>query len=277
MALHERSHPVPHRPARSGAAMQLTSAGIVFLASSATFLAAAVWLGRRASQRSQGGKKGSSALLVIIIFALLALFVPFTYWTGQALYALATKPSYSATVVGHTSELRDYEEKDSNGRTVRGQRLMHTAQVRFTGPEGKTLELSNSVASTEIPNEGARLKVVYAPGDRVATELSPRSVGLRLGACVMLFILGYFLWATLWYALGRPMAGVAAFGAMFLFRIFLPGVSLLMALTLGYVALKYFALGNPDGYPLWVAAMCALFTLALLPLLVTLFTRGKGE
>ncbi|HCX80354.1 MAG: hypothetical protein A3E00_16355 [Curvibacter sp. RIFCSPHIGHO2_12_FULL_63_18] len=257
--------------------MQLTSAGVTFLASSATFLAAAIWLGRRVSQRSQGGKKDGSALLVIIIFALIALFVPFTYWTGQALYDLATKPSYSATVVGHTSELRDYEEKDSNGRTVRGQRLMHTAQVRFVGPDGETLELSNSVASTEIPNEGARLTVVYAPGDRSATELSPRSVGLWLGACVMLFILGYFLWATIWYALGRPMAGVSSFGATFLLRVFLPGVSLLMALTLGYVALKYFALGNPDGYPLWVACLCTLFTLALLPLLVTLFTRGKGE
>ena len=256
--------------------MQLTSAGVVFLASSATFLAAAVWLGRRVSRRSSG-KKGGSALIVIVIFALLALFVPFTYWTGQALYALATKPSYSATVVGHTSELRDYEEKDSHGRTVRGQRLMHTAQVRFNGPDGETLELPNSVASTDVPREGSRLTVVYAPGDRSATELSPRSVGLWLGACVMLFILGYFLWATVWYALGRPMAGVAAFGTMFLFRIFLPGISLLMALTLGYVALKYFALGNPDGYPLWVAAMCALFTLALLPLLMTLFTRGKGE
>ena len=256
--------------------MQLTSAGVTFLASSATFLAAAVWLGRRVSRRSQPGR-GNSTLLAIIIFALIALFVPFTYWTGQALYALATKPSYSATVVGHTSELRDYEEKDSSGRTVRGQRLMHTAQVRFTGPEGETLDLSNSVASTDVPREGSRLTVVYAPGDNHATELSPRSLGLWLGACVMLFILGYCLWATIWYALGRPMAGVAAFGAIFLFRIFLPGVSLLMALTLGYIALKYFALGNPDGYPLWVACLCTLFTLALLPLLVTLFTRGKGE
>lgn len=257
--------------------MQLTSAGVIFLASSATFLAAAVWLGRRVSRRSQGGKKGGSALLVVVIFAMLALFVPFTYWTGQALYALATKPSYSATVVGYTSELRDYEDKDSNGRTVRGQRLMHTAQVRFAGPDGAPLELPNSVASTDVPREGSRLTVVYAPGDRVATERSARSVGLWLGACVMLFILGYCLWAAVWYALGYPMAGVQAFGMAFLFRFLLPGITLLMTLALGYVVFKYFALGNPDGYPLWVAAMCTLFTLGLLPLLVTLFSREKGK
>ena len=252
--------------------MVLTSAGQILLASSAAFLAAAVWVGRRVSQRIRPGE-GTSKLLVLIIFAVIALFVPFSYWTGQALYSLATKPSYSATVVGYTSEYRDYEEKDSNGRTVRGQRLMHTAQVRFTGPAGEPLELPNSVASGEVPVEGAQLTVVYTQGDRVATELSARSVGLWLAAGVMLFILGYCLWAMVWYGLGHPMEGVHAF----LFRFFLPGITLLMVLALGYPAIKYFVLGNPDGYPLWVACLCTLFTLALLPLLVLLFTRQKGE
>ena len=256
--------------------MVLTTAGQIFLASSAAFLAAAVWLARRVSQRMRPGK-GTSKLLVLIIFAVIALFVPFSVWTGQALYSLATKPSYSATVVGHTSELRDYEEKDSNGRTVRGQRLMHTAQVRFTGPAGEPLELPNSVASGDVPVEGSQLTVVYTPGDRIATELSARSVGLWLAAGVMLFILGYCLWAMVWYGLGHPMEGVHAFGMTFLFRFFLPGITLLMVLALGYPAIKYFALGNPDDYPLWVACLCTLFTLALLPLLVTLFTRDKGR
>jgi len=255
--------------------MALTFAGQVFLASSAVFLGAAYWLGRGVSRRASPGK-GTSVLVVIILFTMIALFVPFTWWTGQALHGLATKPIYNATVVGHTSELRDYEEKDSRGRTVRGQRLMHTAQVRFLGPDGAWLELPNSVSSGDEPVDGSGLKVVYAPGDRVATELSARSVGLLLGGCVMLFILGYFLWAAVWYALGRPMAGVRDFGMAFLFRFFLPGVTSLMAAALGYVALKYFALGNPDGHPLWVACLCTLFTLALLPLLVTLLTPA-GE
>ena len=93
----------------------------------------------------------------------------------------------------------------------------------------------------------------------------------------MLFILGYCLWAMVWYGLGHPMEGVHAFGMTFLFRFFLPGITLLMVLALGYPAIKYFALGNPDDYPLWVACLCTLFTLALLPLLVLLFTRQKGE
>lgn len=256
--------------------MELTDAGQILLACCALFLAAAVWLGRRVSRRLHPGQ-GTSILVVLILFSLIALFVPFTYWSGQALHAMATKPSYSATVVGFTSEYRDYEEKDSNGRTVRGQRLMHTAQVRFTGTDGALIELPNDVASTEVPVEGTQLTVVYAPGDKVATELSARAIGLWLGAGVMLFILGYCLWATVWYALGYPMRGVADFGMAFLFRVFLPGVTLLLALALGYTALKYFVLGNPDEYPLWVACLCTLFTLALLPLLVALYPQRDGR
>lgn len=257
------------------APMQLTTAGQIFLAASAASLGAAFWLGRRVSRRMQPGK-GTSSFMVIVLFTMITLFVPFTYWTGQSLYALATKPSYSATIVGYTSEYRDYDEKDANGRSVRRKRLMHTPQVRFSGPDGAPVELPSSVASSGIPVEGELLTVVYTPGDRVAAELSARSVGLWLGAGVMLFILGYCLWAAVWYGMGRPMAGVAAFGTTFLFRFFLPGVTLLMTAALGYAAFKYFALGNPDGFPLWVGALCTLFTLALLPLLVTLLKRTKN-
>jgi hypothetical protein len=256
--------------------MQLTTAGQAVLASSAAFLAAALWLGKRVSQRLQPGK-GTSTMVVIIVFALLALFVPFSYWAAQALYALATKPSYSATVVGHTSEYRDYDEKDANGRDVTRRVLMHTARVRFIGPAGEPLDLPSSIASAEVPVNGAQIKVVYAPGDRVASELSARSVGLWLGACVMLFILGYCLWATVWYALGHPMEGVRAFGSAFLLRFFVPGATLLMTLALGYPVYKYFALGNPDGYPLWVAGLCTLFVIALLPLLVALIRGNTNE
>lgn len=254
--------------------MTLTPAGQILLACTAVFLCAAYWLGRRVSRRAHPGQR-TSVLVVIVAFALISLFVPFSWWTAQALFGLATKPVYAATVVGHTSEYRDYEEKDSRGRTVRGQRLMHTAQVRFVGADGQPLELSNSVASTEEPVDGSRLKVVYAPGDGVATELSARSVGLWLAASVMVFILGYCLGAMVWYGLGHPMAGVQAFGAAFLFRFLLPGITGLMALALGYTAFKYVVLGNPDDHPAWVAALCALFTLALLPLLVTLLTPGR--
>lgn len=256
--------------------MQLTHAGQIFLAASAASLCAAIWLGRRVSRRMQPGK-GTSKFIVLVLFTMITLFAPFTYWTSQSLYALATKPSYSATIVGYTSEYRDYDEEDSNGRTVRRKRLMHTPQVRFTGPDGAPVELYSSVSSSGVPVEGELLRVVYTPGDTVAAELSARSVGLWLGAGVMLFILGYFLWAAHWYGMGLPMAGVAAFGATFLFRFLLPCVTLLMTAALGYTAFKYFALDNPDGFPLWVGVMCTVFTLALLPLLVTLFKRPKNE
>jgi hypothetical protein len=256
--------------------MQLTTAGQIFLAGSAASLGAAFWLGRRVSRRLQPDK-GTSVFIVIVLFALIALFVPFTYWTGQALYGFATKPNYSATIVGHTSEYREYDEEDSNGRKVRRTRLMHTPQVRFTGPDGALVELPSSVASSGVPVNGERLTVVYVPGDTVASELSARSVGLLLGAGVMLFILGYCLLAAVWYSMGHNMEGVAHFGMVFLFRFFLPGITLLMTVALGYPAIKYFALGNPDDYPRWVGWLCTLFALALLPLLVTLFKRPKNQ
>jgi hypothetical protein len=256
--------------------MQLTTAGQIFLAASAASLVSAYWLGRRVSRRLQPGK-GTNAFIVIVLFSMIALFAPFTYWTGQALYGLATKPSYSATVVGHTSEYRDYDEEDSNGRRVRRTRLMHTAQLNFIGPDGALVTLPSSVASSGVPIDGDRLTVVYVPGDTVASELSARSIGLWLGACVMLFILGYCLWATVWYSMGHAMEGVVAFGMAFLFRFLLPVVTMLMTAAMGYAAFKYFALGNPDGFPPWVGWLCTLFTLALLPLLVALFTRPKNE
>jgi hypothetical protein len=189
--------------------MLLNASGMIFLVSMAACLGTAIWLERRVSQRSHPGE-GRNVLMVFLMLMVISMFASLAFATGQQLFALVSKPSYSATVVGHTSEYVDYEETNSSGRTESGQRLMHTAQVRFTGPDGVSLELPSSLSAAEVPRDGSRLTVVYAPGDQRVAELSTRSVGLWLGACVMLCILGYFLWATVWYALGRPMAGVRA-------------------------------------------------------------------
>ncbi len=254
--------------------MQLTPAGETFFAVTAASLAAAIWLGQRVSRRMKPDQR-TDKLLVFIIFVLIALFAPFSYWTGQALFHLATKPSYSAMVVGYTSAYQDYDEKNAHGDTVSGQRLMHTARVRFEGPNGEPVELPNSVASTDIPIEESTLRVVYTPGDTVAAELSARSVGLLLAASVMLFILGYCLYGFVWYAMGKPMEGYRAFGTAFMLRGLLPGVTLLFMLALAYVPLSYFALGNPDRHPLVLAGLCGFFALALLPVLLKLITPAK--
>ncbi len=256
--------------------MALTTAGQNFFLVAGASLVSAIWLGRRVSQRMKPGS-GASIFLVVVIFVMITLFVPLSYFIGQAMYDLATKPSYSATVVSYTSKLEDYDEKNSDGRTVRGKRLMHVASVRFIGPDGEPVVLPSSVSSSAIPELGSPMKVVYVPGDSTASELSVRSVGLLLGGAVMMFVLGYFLWAMCWYAMGKPMQGVSDFGTVFFFKFFLPCVTLLMMVGMAYPAVKYFFLGNPDEYPLWVASLCAFFPLALLPLAIQLLKSKRRK
>jgi hypothetical protein len=255
--------------------MSLTTSGQIFSAVAIASLGCAYWLGRGVSQRTKPGG-GTSIFLVVVLFFLIALAVPLSYFVGQAVFDLATKPRYSASVVGHTSRLEDYEYKDSNDRTVRSKRWMHVATVRFTGPQGEPVELPSSISSTAIPKLESPMTVVYMPGDSVASELSVRSVGLLLGGAVMLFILGYFLWVAVWYAMGKPMQGVSDFGGALFFKFLLPCVTLLMMAAMAYAAMKYFFLGNPDEFPLWVAIMCTFFTLCLLPLVIQLF-KGKTK
>jgi hypothetical protein len=256
--------------------MQITPAGEVFFAVTAGSLLVAIGLGRRVSERLKPGG-GTDKFLVLVIFTMTALFAPFSYWTGKALFHLATKPSYSAMVVGYTSAYQDYDEKNANGDTVSGQRLMHTARVRFDGPNGEPVDLPSSVASTDIPIEESTLRVVYKPGDTVAAELSARSVGLLLAAGVMLLILGYGLGGFFWYAMGRSMKGYRALGTAFMLRVLLPGVTLLFMLALAYVPLSYFALGNPDRHPLVLACLAGFFALALLPVVLKLLTKSLGR
>ena len=83
IASNDRLSSLSLHPTHRRHTMQLTDAGQIFLAASAASLVAAFGLGRRMSRHMQPGK-GTNAFWVIVLFAMIALFVPFTLWTSQS-------------------------------------------------------------------------------------------------------------------------------------------------------------------------------------------------
>ncbi|HBO72059.1 MAG TPA: xanthine permease, partial [Acinetobacter sp.] len=165
--------------------MQLTHAGQIFLIVFVilcvwSFALTRLWLKRLADNRESS--KLEFAYLFAVVFSISALFFPFSYWVSQAVYDLATKPTYDAKIVSYNSEWVDTERTDSNGRKYRTQTLMHTAQVQFKDQHNKTITIDNSIRSGDVPMIGDHLTVVYKDGDHNAQEKSWRSMLLFAAA-----------------------------------------------------------------------------------------------
>ncbi|MDO3664292.1 xanthine permease [Acinetobacter higginsii] len=259
--------------------MQLTYAGQVFLVVVAilcvwSFVLTKFWLKRLAKNRDSS--KFEFAYLFVVVFSISSLFFPFTYWVSQAVYGLATKPSYDATIVSYTSEWVDTERTDSNGRKYKTQTLMHTAQVQFKDNQNRTLVLDNSVRSGDVPVVGDHIQVVYETGDHSAQEKSWRTGLLFAATLFMLFIMGYILVMIIAYALNRNMEPYKAFANVLIFRITLPLGTMAMFGMLSYSVFAYFFLGNPQNIPIWAIAMCSFFALCLLPLIYHILTGWKA-
>lgn len=259
--------------------MQLTYAGQVFLVVVAilcvwSFVLTKFWLKRLAKNRDSS--KFELAYLFVVVFSVSSLFFPFTYWVSQAIYSLATKPSYDAKIVSYSSEWVDTERTDSNGRKYKTKTLMHTAQVQFKDNQNRTLVLDNSVRSGDVPVVGDHIQVVYETGDQSAQEKSWRTGLLFAATLFMLFIMGYILVMIIAYALNRNMEPYKAFANVLIFRITLPLGTMAMFGMLSYSAFAYFFLGNPHDLPVWVVAICGFFTLCLLPLIYHILTGWKA-
>jgi hypothetical protein len=259
--------------------MQLTYAGQVFLVVVAilmvwSFVLTKFWVKRLAKNRKSS--KFEFTYLFAVIFSISALFFPFTYWVSQAVYGLATKPSYDATVVNYTSEWVDTERTDSNGRKYKTQTLMHTAQVQFKDDQNRTLTLDNSVRSGDMPVVGEHITVVYENGDHTAQEKSWRTILLFTAASFMLFILGYVLLIIIAYSLNRNMEPYKIFASTLIFRVTLPLGTTAMFAMLSYSIFAYFFLGNPRHLPVWAIGLCSFFALCLLPLIYHILTGWKA-
>lgn len=259
--------------------MQLTYAGQVFLVMVATlciwsFVLTKFWLKRLAKNRDSS--KFEFAYLFVVVFSISSLFFPFSYWVSQAVYGLATKPSYDATIVSYHSEWVDTERTDSNERKYKTKTLMHTAQVQFKDDQNRTLVLDNSVRSGDVPVVGDHIQVVYKAGDHSAQEKSWRTGLLFAAVLFMLFIMGYILIMIIAYALNRNMEPYKEFANVLIFRITLPLGTMAMFGMLSYSVFAYFFLGDPQNLPVWAVAICGFFALCLLPLIYHILTGWKA-
>lgn len=259
--------------------MQLTYAGQVFLVVVAilcvwSFVLTKFWLKRLAKNRDSS--KFEFAYLFVVVFSISALFFPFSYWVSQAVYDLATKPTYDAKIVSYSSEWVDTERTDSNGRKYKTKTLMHTAQVQFKDNQNRTLVLDNSVRSGDVPMVGDHIQVVYETDDQSAQEKSWRSMLLFAAALFMLFILGFILLMIIAYGMNREMKPYKAFASFLIFRVTLTLGTMAMFAMLSYAVFAYFFLGNPRDLPVWVVAICGFFALCLLPLIYHILTGWKA-
>lgn len=255
--------------------MHLTEAGKIFIVCVIVFSLFAYWLTKRFLKRLKPHESPAKSVIVywwLVIFCLISLFAPFTFWISQSVYYLVTKPTYQATITAYQSEWVDVERKDSSGRTSHDKQLMYTAQLTFLDQQQHQVTLPNSIRSGEQPVIGEQLTIVYETGDRQAQEKSLRSVLLLAAAGFMLLLIGYVLLAMIAYALNWNMQPFRTFTGILVMRIIIPLGTMSMLAMLAYVPFKYFFLGNPNQFPIWAIVICSVFSIMLLPVIYHFLT-----
>jgi hypothetical protein len=198
----------------------------------------------------------------LILTFMMVFVLTFSITISQSIYGFFVKPKYQATVISFSSQWEEREDKDSNGRRTKRRVLMHRPTVRFLDREGKTVTLETDISSGAEPVIGEKIKVVYAPGDSVAHELSLASIGLLFGAFLMLFIIGIILVGAIQYARGADMSGIRNFGIGFVMKFLFPFGMLFLLSGMGYALWQNFA-GKKD-MPGWAVGVCGFFCLTLL-------------
>ncbi|VWB10676.1 uracil permease [Burkholderia lata] len=251
--------------------MALTHAGKVFVVCVVVFGVAAYWLASRMVRRQTGGTRGSGGAVAfwwLVSFCLVSLFFPFAYWIGDELYELAVSPKYEATVVSYQSEWDTCERRDSSGRTATYRCIKYTSILEAVMPDGERVVLPGNIRSGSVPEIGERVNVVLPQGANQLHERSVRSVGLLAGGGLMVAMTGYFLYLIAAYGAGRNLDRAARFGVAVVMNGLVPLGALLMEIGFLSVPYRYWARGNPEQWPVWVLALCLLFALSLLPLLL---------
>lgn len=255
--------------------LRITPYGWALIAAILLSLALTRGVVRRMSPKENAGclSFGYTALIISI---LMIFVLTFSVSISQSIYGFFTKPKYQATVTSFSSHWEDRDEKDSNGRSRKTKVLMHTPTVQFTDQAGNVQLLETDIASGAAPVIGSTIKVVYAPGDTIAHELSFASIALLFGASLMIFIMGLILFAAIQYARGVNMGGITAFGLGFLMRFLFPFGMLFLLGGMGYALFQYFTGHKPD-MPLWAVIVCCFFCLVLLMVIPVFLKMVYGK
>ncbi|AZQ54206.1 uracil permease [Burkholderia cenocepacia] len=251
--------------------MALTHAGKVFVVCVVVFGVTAYWLASRMVRRQTGRQRGSGGAVAfwwLVCFCLVSLLFPFAYWIGDEFYELAVAPKYEATVVSYESAWGTCEHRDSRGRTEKYRCIQYTSILEAVMPDGERITLPGNIRSGAVPEIGEKIEVVLPQGAHQWHERSVRSIGLLAGGTVMVAIIGYFVYLIAAYGAGKKIDGAARFGVAAVLNGLVPLGALLMEIALLSVPYRYWVHGNPQQWPVWVLALCLLFALALLPLLL---------
>lgn len=208
-------------------------------------------------RRSPNEKAGCIGVgyVSLIVFILLSFSIMLTGALGSFVLNIFTLPRYEAKVI----DISSYQHTNSKKRTT----TMYRSIVAFTMEDGTPVEIRSDISSSERGEIGEIVKVGYRPGMQIAEELSGGKFILMAGAAVMLLVMGYFVIAGIFYAMGSQMSAFYRFGMKLLLYLIFPLGMLFLLGGMGYAVVLYFTGQKPD-MPVWAVVVCCFFCLVLL-------------
>lgn len=254
----------------------------IFIFSAISLLIWSIWLAKKWVNRlddhqstiSATTSKSSYFFPATLIFVISSMVLPFLIILQVSIFNFITKPSYQATITSYTSEW----VTDRNSKGIETRTLMYDAYVSFQDQHGHVIKsIQTNVSSAQQPVIGEHIKVLYADGDNIVQELTIRNYILQFAAFFMTFIMVSILYSIFAYAMNFNMKPLQKFWHILIFRITIPLATTAMFACFIYVIFEYFFLGNPNAHPIWLAIICSVFALALLPVIIHFVRGNKNE
>jgi hypothetical protein len=191
----------------------------------------------------------------LVMFILLSFSTMLAGMLGSFVLNVLTLPRYEAKII----DISAYQDTNRRKRTT----TMYRSIVAFTTEDGTPVEIRTDISSSERREIGEVVKVGYRSGMQTAEELSAGKYILMAGGAVMLLVMGYFVIAGIFYAMGAQMSAFYRFGMNLLLYFIFPLGMLFLLGGMGYAVVLYFTGQKPD-MPVWAVVVCCFFCLVLL-------------
>jgi len=233
----------------------LTPYGWTFLG----IIAASILLARKILLRKNENEKPGCigvGYVATVISVLSIMVFTLSAGMGKTVYHFVVLPKYKATVVDTRSYISETKHKGRIRKTK-----MFQAIVTFTDNTGNTIVVPTDIGSSSQVKKGEQMTVVYDFDADTASELSVRSFALIFGCCLMLAIMGYFLYAGLVYAFGGAIKPVFNFGIKAALYFLVPFGMLFLLGGLSYGLYNHYGAGVY--MPLWAEIVCIFFVVVL--------------
>lgn len=209
-----------------------------------------------------------SLFQILICFSLFSISLSTSYILSSSIYQTLSGDRYTAQVTHYTSEWVENTDRDSSGNTVTTRTLMHLPYVSFKNQQGILVnDIPLNISSGREPIIGEQIQISYNPNTHHAFEYSLKSLILYSMFSLFNLILWFLSTWIILYSLNYNTAKFIDFAIFLILRIITPIASTAMFASFLYVLFEYFFLGNPQQFPIWVVAICVLFSVFLLPLI----------